>query len=132
MSLKDLGIIAVLLYIAWASIFWGSTLTRMGKESYRAHQYDEARKHKLGEEALEQQLRQVNAFGEVAHAHRVMCAPGGPTNPWDYTCRLYYLIGQTASIPKRKFGVMVDANHVTQMSALYPEDAAVRIPDPHQ
>ena|SRR5689334_20809951 len=130
MSLKDLGIVAVILYVMWAVIFWGSTFTRLGMNSYRTHQYQEARKHKLREDAVEQQLRQANVFGEVAHANRVMCAPDGPTNPWDYTCRLYYRIGETASIPKRKFGVMVDATHVTQMSALYPEDAAVQIPDP--
>jgi len=131
-SPKDLGIIAVILYIAWAIVFWGGFLVQNSKDSYRAQRYYEGRKHKLHEDALEEQLRQVNAFGEVAHAHRVKCQEGGPTNPWDYTCRLYYLTGQTASIPQRKFGVMVDATHVTQMSALYPEDAAVHISAPRQ
>jgi hypothetical protein len=43
---------------------------------------------------------------------------------------LYYMTGPTASSPKLKFGVMVDAKQITQMSALYPADASVGIPNP--
>jgi hypothetical protein len=132
-SFKGIGSIAVAIYVAYTIFFWERYFVNKEIDSYRWQQYREARLHKLSEDALEKQLHEVNAFGQVAQAHWLACSDYGPSNPWDYTCFLYYKTGSTASSPRLKFGVMVDANHATQMSALYPADASVRIPNPlHQ
>ena len=90
----------------------------------RQRQFVEARRRKLGPNALEAQLREANTLGLAKHADRLSCViiPMGSPIEWDYFC---YLYATTAGHRTRqKFGVMVDAERVTQMSKSYPADMA--------
>ena len=133
MSLKSIVISVVLAYVVW-SLFvtvrapYEYFVTR----PYEARQHAEKYSHKLRGTPLETTVRDANLFGKTAHAKFVRCGEPQPYQ-WDYVCKIdAYVIPQGAKINPghhfigTKFGLMVDATHITRTSPLYPGDG----PDP--
>ena len=119
--------------LAWLSIAAFGLFEGFVLRPLLARQRVEKYRHKLGSKtSLEAALREADLFGKTAHAKFVTCDFDYRDN-WDFICSIdRYVIPKDAKIdPGRrfigtKFGLMVDATHITRTSALYPGDG----PDP--
>ena len=131
--MKSIGLSLALAFVVWRLFIavrgpYDMFVGRPYADRQRVEKYS----HKLHGEKLETTVRDANLFGKTAHA-KVLTCNYDYTDQWDYVCSIdRYSIPKDAKIePGRrfsgtKFGLMVDATHVTRTSALYPGDG----PDP--
>jgi hypothetical protein len=125
---RRLGIVMMIAYGAWmlkanvdrVEIALGPNLGR----------HEESRPDKLGGTALEQKLIESNAFGKATLARPLWCerhsAEWFPR--WDYICQIGGGLDRKTHqlIPGgMKFGLLVDAEHITAMSDLYPAESGI-------
>ena len=126
-----------MLVLAWLSIAAFGLFEGFVLRPLLSRQRSEKYRQNLHGEELETALREADFFGKTAHAKFVTCNPDHNLynlyNQWDFICSIdRYVIPKGAKIDRErrfsgtKFGLMVDATHVTRTSALFPGDG----PDP--
>ena len=121
---KRIGLVMVMAYVAWMLYGNVNRLMPLLAPQYVRQQRETERLQKLGGADLVQQLAESNAFGQAALAHTFWCTDH--EEPWDRICHIGGGMDPTRPgqvIPGgMKFGVVMDAERITQMSDLYPAD----------
>jgi hypothetical protein len=121
---KRIGAVMLMAYGAWMLHDYVNRLMPLLAPGYVQQKYVAERLRKLGGADLEQWLVESNAFGQAALARRLWC--DNHEEPWDEICHIGG--GEDPKHPGQvvpggmKFGVVMDAEHITRMSDLYPAD----------
>lgn len=121
---KRIGMAMVMAYGAWMLYGYVDGLMPLLAPDYVRREREAGHPQKLGGTDLVQLLAESNAFGKAALARMFWCTDHA--DPWDRICHIGG--GMDPRNPGKvvpggmKFGVATDAERITRMSDLYPDE----------